>query len=160
MRSHEVKHLMQMNFEFCTRYNERIDILNESPNTICNPDGKPIEYPLVHIDLASDWDLNLEWELPNELIEMKDYIKQRMQKGLKKVESMRKGNQTLLEVIEQKNKQIESLQCDIKTLQAKVIGLDKRYIDLCRSIDDSDRHEPHCDIEADRYDDLLSFRRR
>ena len=154
MRSHEVEHLMQMNFEFCTRYNEEIDVMMESPNTICDPEGLPIEYPLKHIDLASDWDIDLEFELSSELIEMKDSIKESMSKGLEKVAQIALGNRTLLEVIEQKNKQIESLRCDIKTLQAEVIRLDKRYVDLCRSIDDEERHEPHCDIEADRYDNM------
>ena len=122
MRSHEVEHLMKMNFEFCTRYNEEIDIMNESPFTICDPDGEPIEYELKHIDLASDWELDLEMELPNDLIEMKDSIKESMSKWLGRVAQIALGNQTLLEVIEQKNKQIESLQCDIKTLKATIIN--------------------------------------
>ena len=142
MRKYEVEHLMQMNFEFCTRYNEQIDHLNECGLPLLDPDGEPIEYEPKHIDLASDWDLNLEMELPNDLIEMKDWIKERMEKGLKMVESMRKGNRTLLEVIEQKNKQIESLQIDLRALKAQLIRELK--------FNDEERHEPYCDVETSR----------
>ena len=142
MRSHEVNHLMQLNFEFCTRYNEEIDIMNESPFTICDPDGEPIEYELKHIDLASDWDLNLEMELPDDLIELKDCIKEGMEKGLEKVAQIAFGNRTLLEVIEQKNKQIESLQIDLRALQAQLIRELK--------FNDEERHEPYCDVETSR----------
>ena len=120
MRAYEVNQLMRLNFEFCTRYNEEIDVLNESGLPIIDPDGESIEYEPKHIDMAFEWDTNLEHELPTELRELKDCLDELFDKGMKELKSIRKGNRTLLEVIKQKNKQIESLRCDVKTLQATI----------------------------------------
>ena len=142
MRSHEVNHLMRLNFEFCTRYNEQIDYLNESGLPLCDPDYEQIEYEPKHIDLAFEWDTNLEYELPTELRELKDCLDEVFDKGMKELKSIRKGNRTLLEVIEQKNKQIESLQIDLRALKAQLIRELK--------FNDEERHEPYCDVETSR----------